>query len=250
MAFRKRWLHVSLAVASLVLSLALNANPIKLTANISTLNAEALRFDNGSFSGLLSDGYNCVYDRISYDIQTSSVPHARILENLKAGKVDLGFPLLRTRGRDEFSVFTSSMHTVRFMVIGSKDEDALDLFVDQYVEHRGSLSFAVKIGTYTEKYASEVVPKRQDLSVVFHRVNDWAQAIKMAKLGRVTAAIVPDLVYRNMGVDESDLRVIPSSTVFHGAIYVSNKTPSLSYVLNELNGAISECKDEGVFDLK
>lgn len=187
----------------------------------------ALGIDNGRFTGSLARLFQCPLDRLGLEFELITMPHARVLLQLKRGDIDVAMPLVRVGHRDSYAAFARSLMSVEF-----------GLFSKTPVELSGDISDLSFVALRST--ASVDLVKMRGGSAT--DVNSWLQALELARLGRYDGAVIPLAALVNLpaesfaGLNQTTFGSLPIS------FYISRAIDNSSDLLQRFNAAIKACQ--------
>lgn len=184
----------------------------RIKVAVASNNFDALTMTRGRFQGALGPIFQCIFDNTSFQYEFWQFPHARVVQELQSGNIDLGLPLAKTPDRDKHSVFNNSVYDAPLMLFSNKKvPETQDLTQLKFVLSR-SRGFANLIDESKLKY---------------YRVNNWQGAVELVKKGRFDATFIPKVVLDSFDpaiIEGTFQREIASQPV---GIYLSKKSQQI-----------------------
>ncbi len=214
-----------LLAISLLLPFASGATEIRI--GVADQHKAALDIDNGRFTGSLARKFQCPLDRLGLEFELITMPHARVLLQVKRGEIDVAMPLVRVDQRDRYAAFAKALMSVEFAVFSKEQIEP--------TEDISHLGFAALRST-----ASIDLVKMRGGSAT--EVNSWLQALELARLGRYDGAVIPLAVLVNLpaesfsGLNRTTFGSLPIS------FYISRAIDNSDDLLQRFNTAIEACQ--------
>lgn len=192
-----------------------------------------------SVSGIYVDIYEEVMKQINIQTDYFEVPFKRALHLLKTGQVDVMLGPIKNDKRDDYVDFSvPAFPPVKKLVLVNSTtniiRDAADFTGKTIGVQRGSdyLTFLSSIA---------------DITII--KLNDYHQALRMLKAGRVDLVIIPELVAKSV-MKQLQLSFIRSPYVIKGEIcYIAiSKSSPVRFHVQEIKTALESVKASGQYD--
>lgn len=185
----------------------------------------AINYSEGKFSGTYGSYYQCVLEKLPGGYDVIPLPLTRLIFSLESGEVDIAIPMLKTKERDKFAMFSDPIKESSFLIFVKTPQS-------NHEELNGKTIATMRSGAHVE-----VIMSRHG---ILTEVTNYESALKMAATGRVDAAVIPDSLENAL----SHLTHGLYRDVFwtqNSGIYTNNKLLDLHSTINSL---ISTCKQQ------
>jgi len=205
---------------------AYDANSMDLKLGVSEGNSGALRYVDQKFNGALADKYTCVIENTELNWSIRVLPQARILHNLRNGELDAGIPLAHGKDRDVYAEFSSTIFDAPFYLYTNEELSMQDDF--------SGLVF----GTLRASFNVDLINQRNAKAL---ELNEYMQAIKMTRLGRIDGVVIPAPVVSSFSEEVLKEMTKHAFGSQPAGIYISKKAPRHKHILEKINVAINAC---------
>ena len=164
----------------------------------------------GELSGIFYDLANLVIENAGYTANNQISPYARIIKEIKVGKIDLTI-MFRHGELDPYVQYIAPLPAHKTVIIGLQDssfKSMADLSGKKVTYLRGS-KFSYKIAN--------------DKTIIKYPVKNFIQGIKMLNAGRVDAIIGPLLTIESSALEVE--KIINKTIEFGDFLVVDKRTP-------------------------
>ncbi len=192
-----------------------------------------------SISGIYVDIYEAVMKQINIQTAYFEVPFKRALHLLKTGQVDVMLGPIKNDERDEYVDFSvPAFPPVRKLVLANSTDNIIN-----DVKDFGGKTIGVQRGSDYLSFLNTV----SGIEIV--KLNDYHQALRMLKAGRVDLVIIPDLVAKSI-MQQLQLSFIRSPYVIPGEVcYIAiSKSSPVRFHVKEIKAALEKVKASGQYD--
>lgn len=199
----------------------ISANTSQENIEIRTIGFPPFGINNqGELSGIFYDLANLVIENAGYTANNQLSPYARIIKEIKVGKIDLTI-MFRYRELDAYVQYIAPLPAHKTVIVGLQGnsfKSMADLSGKKVTYLRGS------------KFSHKII---NDKTIIKYPVNSFIQGIKMLNAGRVDAIVGPLFTIEssalevekriNTTIEFGDFLVVDKRTPW---IQVSNKSKS------------------------
>ena len=216
-----------------------------ITIGLSTVNQNALNFKESKLLGFLSAKYQCVIENFNTQYQVLAMPHARVIEMLKHGKVSIALPLINLPDRNVYATFAKTMYHVEFELFyhALKGERSLT----DILHEANDVTFVSKRATAAPMiFKDELSSMGLSIPVKYYEVDSWASALESVKHHRATLTVIPKVVTKAMS--EIDFKGLNRQLLSKRevSLYISNKVEDQKTLLQSINRSIDLCNSNNM----
>lgn len=193
----------------------------------------------GNISGIYVDIYEEVMRHLNVETAYFEVPFKRALHLLKVGQVDVMLGPIKNDERDDYADFSvPAFPPVKKLVLVNNTDNV----VRNVADFRGK-TIGVQRGSDYLTFLKTV----PNINIV--SLNDYRQALRMLKAGRVDLVIIPELIATSV-MKRLQLSFIRSPYVIAGEdcyIAISKSSP-VRFHIKEIKAALEYVKASGRYD--